>query len=174
MKAHLNVLERMLLAVTDCLADESPLPVGQQRPLCARWPLLPDWNEWRQLCNSDLPPFGEILELVADAEDMPLRKAESPLSRASSEPAADAKDPPEGLRTPSIGPPRREMRIAPGGCCCRKRRGTRVRGSRKIVAEDGGRHSYTCFTCLQLLTLAWITPPLPPPPPGSLSKCKQV
>jgi hypothetical protein len=107
MKAHLNVLERMLLAVTDCLADESPLPVGQQRPLCARWPLLPDWNEWRQLCNSDLPPFGEILELVADAEDMPLRKADSPLSRASSEPATDVKDPPE--------PRVRQGRLSEGG-----------------------------------------------------------
>ena len=101
----------MLLAVTDCLADESPLPVGQQRPLCARWPLLPDWNEWRQLCNSDLPPFGEILELVADAEDMPLRKADLALSRASTNPAEDAKDPPEpSVRqrrlSEGVGPPR--------------------------------------------------------------------
>jgi hypothetical protein len=94
---------------------------------------------------------------------------QTPRTRQS--PACAKDDSPRGVgpRAPSMGPPRRETRIAPGGCCCRKRRGTRVRGSRKIVVEDSGR-----ITTCQLLKLAWITPPPPPPPPGYLSKCKQV
>jgi hypothetical protein len=111
MKAHLNVLERMLLAVTDCLADESPLPVGQQRPLCARWPLLPDWNDWLLLCKADLSQTGASSEPAADAKDVPLRKADLALSRASTNPAEDAKDPPEpSVRqrrlSEGVGPPR--------------------------------------------------------------------
>ena len=111
MDAHWNVLERSLLAVTDCLHDGSPLPVGQQRPPCARWPLLPDWNDWLLLCKADLSQTGASSEPAADAKDVPLCKADLALSRASTNPAEDAKDPPEpSVRqrrlSEGVGPPR--------------------------------------------------------------------